>query len=130
VFGRNKEEKQARRAAAQAEVDRLRALSPSDMAVEVLPKLAQITAEHRTVTYVGALALMLRLLDGHHGAGGIDFKVLLYPVQDALQRLEHANLVVGRTINDSGTQGWRLTDLGQQALAAGDVAARLLGGAV
>jgi hypothetical protein len=125
MFGKHKEEKQAHKAAAQAELDRLKALSPEGLAVEVLPLLAKITTEHKNITYANAMVIMLRFLDGYHGAGASGNAALNMPVRDALQRLEHANLVERKSVNEHGSDGWRVTDLGQQALAAGDVAARL-----
>jgi hypothetical protein len=52
--------------------------------------------------------------------------VLLIPVREGLQRLEHANLVMqmaSRSV-DSSTR-WRITKTGEEALAAGDAAAML-----
>ena len=120
---RKSEEKQAREAALQAELDRLKVLSPDALAVEVLPALAakaETTATGRVDMrgickgLVGVMSGQVNLAIGRQ-------------VREALQRLEHANLVVEVTSQDAATF-WRLTTEGQQAVAAGDVAARLTSG--
>jgi hypothetical protein len=124
MFGRNKEEKQARQAAAQAEIGRLGALPPEALAVEVLPVLARTAAERGGDAYIG-MPFILFGLDANHDAGAASALTLTTPVRDALQRLEHANLVERKTSGMNSNEGWRVTALGQQSLAAGDVAARL-----
>jgi hypothetical protein len=52
--------------------------------------------------------------------------VLLIPVREALQRLEHANFVMQMASSpvDSGTR-WRISSTGRQAVADGDAAQSL-----
>ena len=49
---------------------------------------------------------------------------LKQPVREALQQLEHANLVLQVASADMGTS-WRITTEGEQAAAAGNIADKL-----
>ena len=116
---RKSEEKQAKEAALQAELDRLQALSPDALAVEVLPALAKAATsatgrvQMRDIckALVGVMSGQVNLAIGRQ-------------VREALQRLEHANLVV-QVVSNDGATFWRITTEGQQAVAAGDIAERL-----
>lgn len=120
---RKSEEKQAREAALQAELDRLKALSPDALAVEVLPALAA-KAETSATGRVDMRDICKGLVGVMSGQVNL---AIGRQVREAVQRLEHANLVVEITSQDGATF-WRLTTEGQQAVAAGDVAARLTSG--
>jgi hypothetical protein len=49
---------------------------------------------------------------------------LKQPVREALQRLEHANLVLQMTSAEMGSS-WRITAEGEQAVGAGNIADKL-----
>lgn len=122
-FRRSKEkraEKRARAAGIQAEVDRLTTLSPEALAVEVLPVLAAEAAKSK----VGRLYVsgICRELVGTV-SGRVNLALKL-PMQEALQRLEHANLVLQVSSAEMGTS-WRITAEGEQAVAAGSIADKL-----
>jgi hypothetical protein len=54
---------------------------------------------------------------------------MFFPTQEALQRLEHANLVLGSASTAAGMDStrWRITTSGEQALAYGNVATKVAG---
>jgi hypothetical protein len=117
LFRRSEEkraEKRGREAAIQAEVDRLKALSPEELAVEVLPILAAEAAKSTGGRlYVSDICRKL--------VGTVSGRVNLalnQPVREALQRLEHANLVLQVASADMGSS-WRITTEGEHGLAAG-----------
>src|SRR6516164_2432069 len=120
VFRRN-EEKRAREAAIQSEVDRLKALSPETLAVEVLPILATEAAKKSRVGHLYVSDICRELVGTVSGRVNLALK---QPVREALQRLEHANLVLQIAIADMGSS-WRITTEGEQAVAAGNIADRL-----
>ena len=50
----------------------------------------------------------------------------MIPIREGLQRLEHANLVMQMaSSNVDASTHWRITKTGEEALAAGDAAAKL-----
>ncbi|MFL5822179.1 MAG: hypothetical protein ACJ764_01925 [Solirubrobacteraceae bacterium] len=119
----NREERKAKQAALQAEVDRLQALSPDELAMEVLPALGSEELKRR-LTGVRVQDVVKATLAGE-SSWTINTGVLLLPVREALQRLEHANLVLQMASgSDEGTR-WRITTEGEQRLANGDVAQAL-----
>jgi hypothetical protein len=121
---RRSEEKSARKAAAKAEIDRLRALSVDDLAVQVLDGLGP--SGPTAGTSVREQQLCQHLLRDHPGAGHLDTLDLLPAVRRALDRLETAGLV--SPISHQRTPVWRITPLGESTLAAGTVRQRLGGG--
>jgi hypothetical protein len=124
VFGRGKE-KQARDERAQGEVDRLKGLAPDQMAAEILPALATDDLKAK-LTGARVQEIRKQMLDGFEGSMRVNTGVLLIPVREGLQRLEHANLVLQMaSSNVDASTKWRITPTGEEVLAAGDVAARL-----
>ena len=123
VFRRGEEkraEKRDREAAIQAEVDRLKALSPEGLAVEVLPILAAEAAQSTSGRlYVSDICR--KLVGTVSGRANL---ALTQPVREALQRLEHANLVLQSASAEMGSS-WRITREGEQAAAAGSIADKL-----
>ncbi|MCW2978349.1 MAG: hypothetical protein JWO14_76 [Solirubrobacterales bacterium] len=66
------------------------------------------------------------MLDGFGSSMRVNPGVLLIPIREGLQRLEHANLVMQMaSSNVDSSSRWRITKTGEEALAAGDAAAKL-----
>ena len=122
IFRRN-EEKAARKQAAKGEIERLRALAADDLAVDVLPGLGPDGPTHATSMRVQQLCEYL--LRDYPGAGQMDTLNLMSRVNRALDRLESAGLVEPISVTRSPV--WRITPLGESALADGDVRDRLRG---
>ena len=122
LFRRN-EEKAARKAAAKQEIERLRALSVDDLAVKVLPGLGPDGPTHGTSIRVQQLCEYL--LEDYPDAGRMDTLDLLAPVSRALDMLEGARLVSPISVQRSPV--WRITPLGETALADGTVRERVRG---
>ena len=118
---RRSEEKRAREAAIQAEVDRLKALGPEALAVEVLPILAAEAAKKSRVGHLYVSDICRELVGTVSGRVNLALK---QPVREALQRLEHANFVLQTTSAEMGSS-WRITREGEQAAAAGSIADKL-----
>ena len=118
---RRSEEKRAREAAIQAEVDRLQALSPEALAVEVLPILAAEAGKKSRVGHLYVSDICRELVGTVSGRVNLALK---QPVREALQRLEHANLVLQSASAEMGSS-WRITREGEQAAAAGSIADKL-----
>jgi hypothetical protein len=118
---RQSEEKAARKAAAKQEIQRLRALSVDDLAVDVLPGLGPDGPTHgHSVT---RQQLCRYLLAEYPGAGRTDTLDLLVAVRRALERLEAADLVSPISIQREPV--WQITPLGESILADGTVRQRL-----
>jgi len=122
LFRRN-EEKAARKAAANQEIERLRAVGVDDLAVDLLSALGPDGPTHGTSIRVQQLCEYL--LRDHPGAGQMNTLNLSAPVNRALDRLEGAGLV--SPISVTRTPVWRITPLGESILAEGDVRERLRG---
>jgi len=120
---RRSEEKAALKAAAKEEIERLRALPVDDLAPDVLPGLGPDGPTHGTSVRVQQLCGYL--LRDYPGAGQMDTLDLLAPVTRALDVLDDAGLV--SPISVQRTPVWRITPLGERALAEGDVRDRLRG---
>ncbi len=110
---RRSEEKVAGKAAAKQEIERLRALSVDDLAVDVLPALGPDGPTHGTSARVQQLCGYL--LRDYPGAGRGQTLDLLAAVNRALDRLQDAGLV--SPISVQRTPVWRITPLGESALA-------------
>jgi hypothetical protein len=123
MFGKkeNTVEDQARNARAAAELDRLMALPPEALAVEVLPAMRAAIEENGDDGAGQIINLQAELMSAFYPYD-LDTRAMSHAIDEAVQRLEHANLVVR---SNSDADFWRITRLGQQVLAAGDVAARL-----
>lgn len=125
VFFRKGEEKKAREQEAQEELDRLQGLAPEQLAAEILPALGSDELKGR-LTGVRVQAISKQMLDGFGSSMRINPGVLLIPIREGLQRLEHANLVMQMaSSNVDSSTNWRITKAGEESLAAGDVAAKL-----
>src|SRR5690242_1931204 len=120
---RRSEEKAARKAAARVEIDRLRKVPVDDLAADVLPALGPDGPTHGTSIRVQQLCEYL--LRDFPGAGRMDTLDLLAPVNKALDRLDDVGLVA--PISVQRTPVWRITPLGESAIAEGDVRDRLRG---
>jgi hypothetical protein len=118
---RRSEEKVARKAAAKQEIERLRALSVDDLAELVMPGLGPNGPTRGTSMRVQQLCSYL--LQDYPGAGQMATLDLLAPVRRALERLDGIGLV--STISVQRDPLWRITPLGESALAEGTVRQRL-----
>jgi hypothetical protein len=126
LFG-NKGEKAAKRAVADAAVERLIALSVWELAAEVLPVFGANGIHSGGMTrWTGELAdEIAKLLLNASGAGSLNarsVKALSIPILEAIQALENAGLLL-RTLEvrqRSGSydlkEGLQITRLGQAAL--------------
>jgi len=126
LFG-NKEEKAAKRAVTDAEVERLLALSVWELAAEILPVFgAGGTHSGGMTRWSGELAdeIAKSLLSAQSGgpSRSTSRQALSIPILEAIQALENAGLLL-RTLEvrqRSGTydlkQGLQITRLGQAAL--------------
>jgi hypothetical protein len=113
------EAKAAEEAAATAEADRLGALAPSDMAVELMPAFGPDGPKGRGPNgAINILQVGIALLD-KIPRGMSHMSQLQEPIREGLQVLEHAELVL-RTTRQSGTW-YNATSLGETALAEGTV---------
>jgi hypothetical protein len=123
LFGRSPE-KQAREAAARAELDRLTALSPDALAAEILPAMASDELT-KHLSGVRVQDICKALMGGVKVPMAVNTGVLLLPVKEGLQRLEHANLVMQMASGVDQSTKWRITTTGEQALADNNVAQKL-----
>lgn len=115
---RRTRERAAREAAAFAELNRLKALSPDELAAEVLPALGPDGARSGRVTR--ARDVCIWLMRSHRLGFNASQLQLLSAVLKALRRLEHVGLAWS-TESDIPTR-WKLTRYGEQALADGTAA--------
>jgi hypothetical protein len=123
LFG-NKEKKAAEDQAARAEVDRLLALPVPKLAEEIMPAFGPGGA--RPGREVGLLQVGNWLLRDHRR--GVKYmKELLQPIREAVQALEHAELVLRLGHGSGENARLKATRLGEQALAEEDVAKYLKG---
>jgi hypothetical protein len=120
---RRSEEKAARKAAAKVEIDRLRALSVDDLAAALLPGLGPDGPTHGTSVWPQQLCKYL--LRDYPGAGQMQTLDLVAAVNRALDLLEDVRLVSAMSVQR--TPVWRITALGERALAEGDVRERISG---
>jgi len=120
LFRRNPE-KVERRAAAQREVERLRALSVDELAVALMPGLGPDGPTKGTSVRVQQLCE--HLLADFPGAGRSAAMDLLAPARRALQLLHGAGLVAPISVQRDPV--WRITPLGEVALAEGTVRQRV-----
>ncbi|HEY1569541.1 MAG TPA: hypothetical protein VGF68_21095 [Solirubrobacteraceae bacterium] len=121
-FFRKSEEKVALRAAAQTEIDRLKGLSPEELAVLVLPGLgAENAGPGRNLRPQQLCEYLLR---DFPGIGQTMPLLLMAPVRRALERLEAAELA-SSTAALTRSLLWTITSLGMTALAEGTAERRL-----
>src|SRR5581483_1823588 len=113
VFFRKSEEKRQQEDASRAEIERLRTLSPESLAIEVLPAFG-------SADFKGGLrgARVQEIIEamGLKNSLSVNTGMLLIPVREALQRLEHANLVMQMASGVDNATHWRITSEGEQAL--------------
>lgn len=120
-------EKQAREGQAQEEIERLQGLGPEELAVEILPAMGSDAVKSK-LTGARVQEISKGMLDGFGSSMRVNPGVLLIPIREGLQRLEHANLVMQMaSSNGDASTRWRITKAGEEALAAGDTAAKLAG---
>jgi len=118
LFG-NREQKEADIAAAKAEADRLAALSPAELAVDVMPAFGPGGPKASQSYGINVLQIGMALVkDTPRGAS--ELKELLDPIRESLQVLEHAELITRSTGREGGTW-YKATRLGETALAEGSV---------
>jgi hypothetical protein len=118
LFG-NKEAKNAGRAAAQGELDRLMALQPEALALEVLPALGALKQQRKARNKVQSICKELGSF-----SLSVNYLQLLVPVKEALQRLQNSNLVT-MSHDPQGSTLWDISSTGEQALADGTAAQKL-----
>ena len=124
LFG-NREQKQAEKDAAAAEVTRLAALTAADLAVEVMPVFGPGGPKSSAGTGgLNVLQVGIGVMQ-KFPRGSSMLQQLVEPLREALQVLEHRELIVRTTIQ-TGTW-WHATRLGESALADGSVATRVHG---
>jgi hypothetical protein len=120
-----REEKQAREGQAQEEIDRLKGLAPEQLAAEILPVMGSDDLKSK-LSGARVQEISKGMLDGFGSSMRVNPGVLLIPIREGLQRLEHANLVMQMaSSNVDSSSRWRITKTGEEALAAGDAAAKL-----
>jgi hypothetical protein len=120
-----REEKRAREGQAQEEIDRLKGLAPEQLAAEILPVMGSDDLKAK-LTGARVQEISKGMLDGFGSSMRVNPGVLLIPIREGLQRLEHANLVMQMaSSNVDASSRWRITKTGEEALAAGDAAAKL-----
>ena len=118
LFGKN-EQKAAEVEAAQAEADRLGALTPAELAVELMPVFGPEGPKGRGPDGgINLLQIGIGLFEKTPRATS-HMRALQQPVREALQVLEHAELI-NRTTRQSGTW-YNATRLGETALTEGTV---------
>jgi hypothetical protein len=123
---RKSEDKIAKEAAAQAEYDRLNALSPADLAVEVMPAFGPDGPHgHGPNGGINILQALFWLNQAHFPSGISYIRQLQEPVREAIQALDHAGLVM----TSAGREGsWTAaTRLGLASLADGTLSQRVGG---
>ncbi len=118
---RKSPEKVARKEAAKTEIARLRALNVADLAAALMTGLGPDGPTHGTSVRVQQLCSYL--LADYPGAGQMNTLDLSAPVRRALDLLHLAGLVT--TISVTRDPLWRITPLGEMALAEGTVRKRL-----
>lgn len=118
LFGNN-EKKQAEKAASQAAIDRLVGLPPADLAVEVMPAFGPGGPRGQGPNH-GPNILQIVMFLGDSIPRGVSWATpLTEPIREALQVLEHAELVL-KTSRGEGTW-FSATRAGEAALADGTV---------
>ena len=122
LFGRS-EEKAARDEAAQAEAERLQALSAVELAEELMPAFGPDGP--KPGKFINDLQVGAWLMSSY-ARGSNHLKELHEPIREGLQALENAGLVEGRSRGGAAVLA-KATRLGEQALTEGTVASHLQG---
>jgi hypothetical protein len=109
--------------AARVHFEQLMALSPTDLAAELMPAFGP--GGPRGGKNLNILQLVSWLLRGYRGAGGGSRRQqLVTAVREAVQVLDHAELVQVRHLGSGGSL-WNATRLGAASLANGDYRQRI-----
>ena len=118
LFG--KKDHTAEDEAGRVRFDGLMALSPADLAAELMPAFGPDGPGHGK--NLSSVKLVQWLLRGVRGIGGVSHPgvKLDAAVQEAMQVLEHSELVRAVQLRDMGRR-WNATRSGEAALANGDV---------
>ena len=125
LFGKNPE-KAAQAQAADAEVARLQSVPRGELAIELLPGLGNNGAHRIGATPgINLSQLMIWKMSAFPKATGYLTK-LEVPFREAVQLLEHANLVERRTSRAGGAH-FEATTLGEEAILAGNAGQYLAG---
>jgi len=127
LFGNpeKKAQKEAELTAARAETDRLLGLSPPALAAEVLPDAFGAGGPKVVAGTRGLNVFQVAMAVTDKNPRGTTYlKELVEPIREALQVLEHAELILRNTNQDQGAR-YTLTRLGQATLADGTVAEKL-----
>ena len=126
-----KEERDARKAALEAEADRASALPLAQLAAEVMTKVFRVTEELRFEDgrYPGFGTLVARFAPGTSHHDEKLFQRFAELVGEGIQVLEHASLVRG-PVATSGGDGYAVTRLGRAALERGAVERIIAGGSL
>jgi hypothetical protein len=126
-----KEERDARKAALEAEADRASALPLAQLAAEVMTKVFRVTEELRFEDgrYPGFGTLVSRFAPGTSHHDEKLFQRFAELVGEGIQVLEHASLVRG-PVATSGGDGYAVTRLGRAALERGAVERIIAGGSL
>lgn len=111
---RKSPEKRAQEAAVQEEIDRLKALSPDALAIKILPAMGSKELTKK-VTGVRVQEVSKAVLGGFGGSLSVNTGVLLLRIKEALQRLEHANLIMQMASGVDQSTKWRITTTGAGA---------------
>jgi hypothetical protein len=121
LFGKS-EEKIAREAAAQSEIERLRALTTEELAAVLLPALGPdvLPRGHN----LRPQQLCEYLLRDYPGIGRTRPLQLMAPVRRALEKLEDAGLVSAFHLERSPL--WQITSLGARVLVEGTIEQHLV----
>jgi hypothetical protein len=119
---RRSAEKTERKAAAKREVERLRALSVDELAVALMPGLGPNGPTKGTSVRVQQLCEYL--LADFPGAGQLATLDLLASARRALELMHGAGLVAPISVQREPV--WRITPLGEVALAEGTVRRRVM----
>jgi hypothetical protein len=114
---RKSETKVAEEAAAQVEIDRLRALGIEDLAGALLPALGPDGVNHGQSVRIQELCNYL--VRDFPGARQLKPLQLMTRVREVLETLEHAGLV--SSISQQRLPVWRITRLGITTLADGTI---------
>jgi hypothetical protein len=119
LFGKKRDPAQDE--AERAEIERLTALPPADLAVEIMPAFGP--EGPRGGKEMSSLQIVIWLMRRHpRGTRNVD--ALHTAVREAMQVLEHAELIWKLHSSRSAASGsdrWNATRLGEAALANGDV---------
>jgi len=126
--GRN-EERDARKAALEAEADRVSSLPLPQLAAEVMTRAFRVPELRSETGYPGFGTLVSRFAPGTSHHDEQLYQRFAELVGEGLQVLEHASLVRG-PVPTSGGDGYAITRLGRAALEAGAVDRIIAGGSL